>query len=223
MQNVIIIGAGGHGSELYSYIVDLAKEGKDVRLVGFVDEKKEAGKWRDTKIIGDLDALKDFLRAHFRTKFYYITAVGDNKVRQGLVARVERLGAKNIIPFTIRHPDCIVGQDITIGWGTCLAPGSIITTRATIGAHCILNVQTSVSHDCALGDFANLNPGAVVCGDVTIGEGCYIGAGATIIDKVSIGDWTVIGAGAVVTKDLPGYVTAVGVPARVIKKHKRGA
>jgi acetyltransferase EpsM len=66
----------------------------------------------------------------------------------------------------------------------------------------------------------NINPGVTVCGDVRIGEGSYIGAGATIKDKVSIGQWSVIGAGAVVISDIPPHVTAIGVPARVIKDHE---
>jgi acetyltransferase-like isoleucine patch superfamily enzyme len=41
--------------------------------------------------------------------------------------------------------------------------------------------------------------------------------GAKIIQGISIGPWTVVGAGAAVVRDLPANVTAVGVPARVIK------
>jgi acetyltransferase EpsM len=100
-----------------------------------------------------------------------------------------------------------------------LAPNTIATTRARIGAHCILNVKASVSHDCVIDDYCNINPNATVCGDVRLGEGCYVGAGAVIIEKRTIGAWTVIGAGSVVTRDLPDGVTAVGVPARIIKWH----
>lgn len=39
-----------------------------------------------------------------------------------------------------------------------------------------------------------------------------------MIQGVSIGAWTIVGAGAVVTSDLPENVTAVGVPARIIKR-----
>src|SRR5436853_318582 len=84
----------------------------------------------------------------------------------------------------------IVGSDVEIGEGTCLAPGVIVTTRTTIGRHCILNIHSSVSHDCVFDDYVNINPGATVCGNVCIGEGSYIGAGATIKDKVSIGEWS---------------------------------
>lgn len=221
MHKIIIIGAGWHGSELRSYLSDMARKTR-VQLVGFIDENKPSGAWLGTKILGGFDTLRGFLRSRAKEKFYYITATGDNVTRQALVRKVEALRAKNIFPYVLRHPQTIVGRDVEIGEGTCLAPASSITTRAKIGRHCILNVHVSVSHDCAVGDFVNINPAAVVCGNVTIGEGCYIGAGATIIDKVSIGAWTVIGAGAVVTEDIPPRVTAVGVPARVIKSNPTG-
>ena len=37
------------------------------------------------------------------------------------------------------------------------------------------------------------------------------------MDGITVGDGAVIGAGAVVTKEIPPYAVAVGVPARVIK------
>jgi len=42
-----------------------------------------------------------------------------------------------------------------------------------------------------------------------------------VIEKISIGKGTIIGAGAVVTNDLPAGVTAVGVPAKVIKENQQ--
>lgn len=51
----------------------------------------------------------------------------------------------------------------------------------------------------------------------TIGNDVFIGANVTILDGVTISDGAVIGAGAVVTKDIPPYAIAVGVPAKVVK------
>jgi acetyltransferase EpsM len=221
-QNIVVIGAGWHGSEVYSYLLDLMAQNGSIHLVGFIDEHKPHGAWRGTEILGNFDDLKSLLRRHTDIPFCYITATGDNRVRQQFVQKIESLSMHNLIAWTLRHPRSIVGYNVEVGEGTCLAPGSIITTHARIGKHCILNVNASVSHDCVIGDFVNINPGAVVCGNVNVGEGCYIGAGATIIDKVSIGDWSTIGAGAVVIHDIPPYVTAVGVPARVIKENRLG-
>lgn len=50
---------------------------------------------------------------------------------------------------------------------------------------------------------------------ITVGEGSWIGSGAIIL--ADIGRGVVVGAGAVVTKPLPDYAVAVGVPAKVIR------
>lgn len=55
-----------------------------------------------------------------------------------------------------------------------------------------------------------------------LGHDIWIGHGAIILAGVNIGTGSVIGAGAVVTKDIPEYSVAVGVPAKVIKKRFSG-
>ncbi len=51
-----------------------------------------------------------------------------------------------------------------------------------------------------------------------IGRDVWLGAGATVLGGVTVGDGCVIGAGAVVTKDLPPFSVAIGVPARVVRQ-----
>ncbi|MBI1747546.1 MAG: acetyltransferase [Acidobacteria bacterium] len=216
---ILIVGAGGHGLEVFSYIRALADHGQPQPIFGFVDENKTAGCFETTMILGGFEALAGYVPPRADGIFYYITAVGNNQARMKLVKKMETLSKRNLIPWTLCHPQATIGLDVSIGEGSCVAPGCIITTRVRIGKHCILNVNASVSHDAVVGDYVNLNPGAVVCGNVQIGKGCFIGAGATIIDKVAIGDGTIIGAGAVVTNNLPAHVTAVGVPACIIKRH----
>lgn len=57
-----------------------------------------------------------------------------------------------------------------------------------------------------------------VKGEVKIGNNVWIGRNVCIMPGVTIGDGAVIGANAVVTKDVPKYSVAVGVPARVVGK-----
>lgn len=49
-----------------------------------------------------------------------------------------------------------------------------------------------------------------------IGNDVWIAAGAQILHKARVGDGAIVGGGAVVTKDIPPYAIAVGVPAKVI-------
>ena len=53
---------------------------------------------------------------------------------------------------------------------------------------------------------------------ITIGDDCWLGANVTVLPGVTIGKGCTIAAGAVVTKDVPEYSVAMGVPARVVKK-----
>ncbi len=218
-KKIIIIGAGGHGIEVNAYLDDLIRQGARIRRVGFIDEEKPKGPFGGSVILGDLRDLNAMLQVP-GTDFHYMTAVGDNDGRRRLVERIEEIHTGNLHAWTLRHPLAYVGQEVQIGEGTCLAPGSLVTANVSLGRHCIINIKVSISHECIIGDFVDVNPGAVICGNVRIGDGCFIGAGATIIDKVTIGEGTVIGAGAVVTQNIPAQVTAVGVPARVIKRHR---
>ncbi len=51
---------------------------------------------------------------------------------------------------------------------------------------------------------------------VRIGDDAWLGVDCIVLKGVSIGLGAVIGAGSVVTKDIPDYAIAVGVPARVV-------
>jgi acetyltransferase EpsM len=218
-ENIVIVGAGGHGSELCSYIQDLITQGEKLSLIGCVDEYKPREAWCGTEILGNFAELKAWLAEQEDTVLHYITAVGNNRLRAEFVSKLERLEVRSLLAWTLKHPTAIVGQSVELGAGSCLAPGSIVTTNVRVGKHCIINVKASISHDCQVGDFCNINPGAVIAGNVHIGEGGYIGAGATVIEKVSIGDWAIVGAGAVVIDDVPPHTTVVGVPAKVLKRN----
>lgn len=57
---------------------------------------------------------------------------------------------------------------------------------------------------------------AISKGDIVIGDDVWIGFRATILSGVRIGQGAIVAAGAVVTKDVPPYAIAAGVPAKVI-------
>ena len=217
LRCLYVVGAGGHAREVAAYVSDMALSGTAISLRGFFDDRLAPGMHGRLSVLGPLGGIVDVQTD--AEPVVYLTALGDNITRRRVVERVEALSGGTLAAWKLVHPRAWLGEEIEIGEGTCVAPAAVLTCHVRLGRHCIVNVKASISHDCSVGDFANINPGATICGGVTIGDGAYIGAGATIKDKVSIGAWATIGAGAVVTRDIPPNVTAVGVPARVIRHH----
>src|SRR5258708_1107021 len=85
---LFVLGAGGHGGEVLSYIRELKGGGASVRLVGVVDEQRNPGPWRDAQVLGNIEWLCQFLKKHPDQNFYYLAAYGSNSVRHAVVARL---------------------------------------------------------------------------------------------------------------------------------------
>jgi len=61
----------------------------------------------------------------------------------------------------------------------------------------------------------------IILGKVEIGKHVIIGTAATILPNVKIGEGSAIGAMSLVTKDIPEWSIAVGIPAKVVNKRKK--
>lgn len=115
---------------------------------------------------------------------------------------------------TISHPSARIGPRVTIGNGTMVCAGVVITCDVHIGRHVLLNIGCTITHDCVIGDYSAIAPGANVSGNTIIGETCLIGTNASIIERHRIGSGAIIGAGAVVTRDVADGAIIVGNPGR---------
>lgn len=82
---------------------------------------------------------------------------------------------------------------------------------------------SDVSHGEINSDNYNINLTPIeqplYCKKVEIDENVWIGENVCVLPGVHIGRNSIIGAGSVVTKDIPSYSIAVGIPAKVIKKY----
>lgn len=117
-----------------------------------------------------------------------------------------------------------LGESLVIEDGVGIAANAFIAVRGPvkIGKDTITGPNLKIHAENHV--FADLNTPIRLQGasrkGVEIGEDCWIGSDVTILDGVHIGKKCVIAAGAVVTKDIPEYSIAGGVPAKVIKNRK---
>lgn len=136
------------------------------------------------------------------------------------------------------HPENIhLGNGIYIGHQTILKGyyknQMCIGDHSWIGQQCFLHSAGGIS----IGKHVGIGPGVRIISSqhldkgrdtpllfseisfapVRIGDDADLGIGACILPGVSIGKGALIGAGAVVSRDIPDYAVAAGVPAKVIR------
>ena len=110
------------------------------------------------------------------------------------------------------HPTAAVGRDVYVGPYCCLGD-------VTLEDDVLLGSQVSVLNGGAQHGIDRLDvpvreqPGRWP--HVTIGRDSWVGDRAVVL--ANVGRHCVVGAGSVVTRDLPDYAVAVGVPARVVR------
>lgn len=132
---------------------------------------------------------------------------------------VKQCGGKlYVLPYTtISYP-----YRVTIGYNVFINRGVNITARAEITIGDDVLIGPNVVINSGMHNYRDVN---LLIRDqghkiepINIGNDVWIGANTVIMPGVSIGAGSVIGAGAVVTRSIPPYSVAVGVPARVIKR-----
>ncbi|MFX0132873.1 MAG: acetyltransferase [Candidatus Hodarchaeota archaeon] len=214
MKKVMILGAGGFARETLWIFRDANKEKNEWEVIGFIDENEE----NHGKIVCDLPILGGFewFDKNNYSDMYVINSVGFPKSKKKVV---EKAISKNLKFCSVIHPSVRMSQYIEIGKGTIIAAGNILTTQIRIGDHVILNLDCTVGHDSIIEDHCTIAPGSHISGNVHFKEGVDFGTGSVVIQGVTVGAWSIIGAGAVVISEIPPNVTAVGVPAKVIKTH----
>lgn len=207
----MILGAGGFGREVLWLIRSLGASSADTELdvVGFIDDDpaKAGLTVCGIPVLGGARALRE----EFDRLYFCVCGHGDPAVKRELVERT-RDYVKGFP--VVAHPSVKKSEYVAIGEGSILTANCVLTTQITLGEFVTVNLGCTVGHDVEIGAYVTLAPGVHVSGNVRIGQGAKIGTGAVLLPGVKIGPHTVVGAGAVVTKDLPGGIVAVGVPAK---------
>ncbi|HAL61342.1 MAG TPA: transferase [Chloroflexi bacterium] len=120
--------------------------------------------------------------------------------------------------------DCIIvcgeGYEVVLGEHVYLGPRALLYGHAgiTIGKDTL--IANDVQLICGSHVFTDPHTPIRLQGateeKIEIGEDVWVGASTIVLGGVTIGRGAVVGAGAVVTKDIPSYGIARGVPATIV-------
>ena len=206
---MIILGAKGFAKEILEVFNQLNDLGS---IVFFDDVSQDVGdSLYDTfKVVKTLDEAKDYLK---NVDSRFALGVGGPKLRKQLSDRFLKAGGELV---SVISPKCNIGGfGNTIGIGSSIMTGTVITNDVTLGKGCLINLNCTIGHDSILEDFVELSPNVNISGRCRIGAYTTIGTNAVVIPDVVIGENCLVAAGAVVTRDVPDNCLVAGVPAIV--------
>jgi sugar O-acyltransferase (sialic acid O-acetyltransferase NeuD family) len=216
MKNLIIIGAGGFGREVFGWAKHIQSSTNNWKIKGFLDDSNTA-----------LSGYKGYPQI-IGTPFQYMPsendlfccAIGNTQLKLKICRHLENIGA---VFTTLMHPKAVISKNSKIDKGCIIGPNVVITTDVVIERYVILNVSSSVGHDAFIGEGCTINSHSDINGFVKLGKGVFLGSHASILPKTKVGEFATVGAGSVAIKRVKPFSTVFGVPATTISisQHKK--
>lgn len=145
-MNLLILGAGSHGHEVYEIANSLHVFSKIAFLDDDPHNRDSMGTWTEAeKFTGEYTAA--------------IVAVGDENVRRIWSSRLTEMGY--IIP-TLVHPTAVISQNASIGTGSVICARATVSSGATVGKGCIVSASVAVGRGADIADWTHIAEGGTV-------------------------------------------------------------
>lgn len=209
-RDLVVVGAGGFGRETVEVVHAINAVRPTWRLRGFLDDGLAGTTVDGVPVIGTTHEPPD-------DEVAVVVCTGHPGNYFSRKRIVQRLALPAARYATVVHPAASVSAAATLGPGTVILAGAVLTASLRVGAHCALMPGVVLTHDDVVEDFATFGARATLAGRVTVGEGAYIGAGAMVREGRTVGAWSLLGMGAVALCDIPGGEVWAGVPARRLR------
>ena len=172
-----------------------------------------------SKLKRRLGALLYYMIAKHLPVSYSSVRIGQTALRR-FCGRLmlESCGKKvNIEKNAVFSAKVSLGSRSGIGINARINGRCVIGNDVMMGTDCVI-ITRSHRHDRT--DIPMMDQGFEEERPVFVGNDVWLGDRVIILPGVHIGDGCIIGAGSVVTRDIPPYSVAAGIPAKVIKDRK---
>ncbi len=198
---VLLVGASGLARE----VIAAGMAG----VVGILDDDRSLVGTRvgGVPVLGTVDAAAE------RSE-HLLVCIGDGAARRAVVGRLRDAGVGEDRFARFIAPSVRVGDSSSVGAGSILLDGVVVTADARIGRHVVIMPACVITHDDVIEDCATLASGVVLGGGVRVGEAAYLGMHVGVRQRGVVGADAVVGMGAVVLDEVPAAQTWAGVPAR---------
>lgn len=207
MKQLIIVGAGGFGREVFAWASQHPDCGKQWSVAGFLDDNPEAleGYGYPCGVTG---AIRDWKPGRDER---FVCAIGDPAVKRAVCESLLARGAEFL---TLIHPTVVLGTNIKLGRGVVLCPRVTLTADIVLGDFAAVNCHSSIGHDVRVGAWTTISGHCDITGCCELGEESFLGSGARILPGRRLGERAFVGGGAVVIRSVKPGQRVFGNPAK---------
>lgn len=207
-QPLVIVGASGWGKE----VAWLARRAGFI-IKGFLDDNATLsdGTFFKLPVLGRVDDWSELSGCQF------VVAIASPRIRKRIVDQMYNSGTPQFAKL-IDPAANLELESASIGAGSVVCAGSIITADVGLGEHTFVNKLCSIGHDVHLGDYVTIAPQVMLGGNVFVHSGAEIGASSAIRQGVQIHQGAMVGMGSLVLADVEPNLVVVGSPVKVMKK-----
>jgi sugar O-acyltransferase (sialic acid O-acetyltransferase NeuD family) len=205
-SNLIIIGAGRFGREIYTWAQQAIRAGTPWKMKGFLDSRaqKLAQFSYDTPILASPEAYEP------DPDDVFLCALGTPKEKEHYCSLVSQKGGRFA---TLIHPTALVGHDVRIDEGSIIGPFTQLSCDIRLGRHVSFGTHSNTAHDTRIGDYSQICGSCEINGAAKLEEGVFLGSHATILPDARVGAWAYVGAGSVVLRRVAPGAKVFGNPA----------
>ena len=212
MDGIVLVAAGGLARETLAAV---RLQDPSLSVVVLDDDPSRHGtSLGDAEVVGSVEDVKRY------DGHGIVVCAGKGVVRRRLVDRLTGLGVRADRYVPVVHPGVGVPPSCTVGGGSILLAGVVLTCDVTLGRHVVAMPHVVLTHDDLVDDFATLAAGVVLGGGVRVGEAAFVGMNAIVRENLTVGAGATLGMGAALLADLPAGETWAGIPATPLRSRQ---
>jgi sugar O-acyltransferase (sialic acid O-acetyltransferase NeuD family) len=209
MKQLLILGAGGMGKEIYYTARHSIGYGTEFVVKGFLDFPNPD--W-DTKIYPPIIGIEDDYE--IQPDDVFTCSIGEVNLKRKVC---EKMKARGATFQTLIFDNVQIRENVQIGEGCIIDSYAHIGSDVVLGENCLIQAFACVAHDCVVGDYSRIDVRSLLVGGVKVGNNVTVHTNAVVSHKVVLEDNSTVAAMSFVIRSVKAGTTVMGNPAKRIE------
>jgi sugar O-acyltransferase (sialic acid O-acetyltransferase NeuD family) len=206
MKQLLILGAGGMGKEIFYTARHSIGYGTEFVVKGFLDFPNPD--W-DTTIYPPIIGLEDDYE--IQPDDVFTCSIGDVHLKRKVCEKMKARGAKF---QTLIFNNAQIGDNVTIGDGCIIDPYARVGADVILGENCLVQTFAILGHESKIGDYCRLDCRSLLVGGVQVEDNVTVHTNAVVSHKVVLGHDSIVAAMSFVIRSVKAGTTVMGNPAK---------